>query len=140
MWCREAMRRAWVAIGACVWVATCVCGVARADGTAWDSLSQEQQTLGALERRRALPLQQPLRGPLVVAILRRRPEHLERQLERFRAEDSLVFAVNALKLRGLLVAGEREISLARNPFHERFAFRAQPLQRQSPHGVNLSAR
>src|SRR6476620_6456344 len=46
MWCREAIRQAWIATGAvCICAATCASGVARAEGAAWDTLSQDQQAL-----------------------------------------------------------------------------------------------
>ena len=92
---------------------------------ACDSISHSSRLLG---------------GPFVVAVPGRVAKGVERQLQRFRAENALVLLVDRLQLRRLLESGEREIALARDRFHERLAFSSQALKGELAHVVSFAAR
>jgi hypothetical protein len=87
------------------------------------------------------PVEQQARGTLLLAARRRRAKRLEGQRQRVGPEDVRVLRIDRLEIRRRLVAGVREVVLARDLLHERFAARAQRLQGQrSPAHVSMRAR
>ena len=87
-----------------------------------------------------LPLEEKLGGPLLFTSVARGPKSVERQLERFKAKDTIVLLVNRLELGGFLVSSVGEVALARDRFHEGLAFSSQALKVEVVHEASLRAR
>jgi hypothetical protein len=80
-----------------------------------------------------LPFEQETRRSLLLALIPRGLESVECQLEGFLPQYAIVLLVDRAQLRRPLEAGEREIALARDRFHERLAFSSQALKVEGAH-------